>query len=242
MNQKGLDAVLRAAANRLYSTCRNTDLPVYPHSLLVEVLTRTRIEKSLSFDLTGAQSYSIDECVTRICGTGGPDELGRFSHVFATLILCKLEQHIFQFFESEVDNSGFPFRFKQGDDGVSGCLRPKSTPHLSNFPARWSAHQCEQFVNTQWGVFLPIFDSRPENSHQTFAKKTIMPWYDCHTRANGTTSSTEASSGGGMPAPGGANSDVSRVIIYDGHHRFGGLEQVSQIILGSVPNLKTRAG
>jgi hypothetical protein len=152
------------------------------------------------------------------------------------LVHIRQEQDIFQFFEREVDDTGFPFQVRMSDDCESGSLTSKSASE-SFSPTGWDSLTCEQFGNAQWMAFLPYFDSRPENSHQTFEKRRIMPWYDCHLRTVGATLSTTASSDGGISAPGGGHSDVSRVFIYDGHHKFDGLNQVSQRNLDYLPKL-----
>jgi hypothetical protein len=234
--RRSLRVLLRAAARKLYPDPGSDILKVFPHALLVDVFTRGRIEDSLSFESAEAKPYNIDDCVRRICGSGGPDELGRFARIFATLVHIEREQDIFQFFEREVDDTGFPFQVRMGDDCESGSLCPKSASE-SFSPTGWNFLTCQYFGNTQWMAFLPYFDSRPENSHQTFEKQRIMPWYDCHLRTIGGTSSTTASSDGGISAPGGGHSDVSRVFIYDGHHEFDGLNQVSQRNLDYLPKL-----
>ncbi|GAB1316368.1 hypothetical protein MFIFM68171_06578 [Madurella fahalii] len=208
-------ALLRAASKQLYwdgTTDRHKT--IFPHALLVEALTRERIQASLRFDSPEAGDYSCDDCFGRIRGDGGQDELGKFARIFAVLLLCNIPQHIFGFFNNDLNDDAFPF--KVGSTGIRSKVWNRNEP---DFDLGWTSQCCESFVNTQWRVFLPFF----KEGHQKFEGDTIMPWHDYHFRETGGTSSTATSTDGGMSGPGGGFSVVSRVVIHDGHYSFDGL-------------------
>lgn len=217
--------ILREASKQLYwdDTIDQTKT-IFPHALLVEVFTKERIERSLSSDPAACGGYSIDECVRRIRGNGEPDLLGRFARIFATLLLCNRDTALFQFFEKDLDDSAFPFQLGPSYGRGRGSINTRSMPESDpNFPERWSSRHCEVFIDVQWRVFLPCF----EEGYHKFQSAIMMPWYDYHLRATGSSSSTLNSVDGSMNAPGGGHSDVSRVVIHDGHHKFVGLRQVN---------------
>lgn len=222
--------ILRVASAKLYDSDGSTGTrpeSLFPHALLAEVLTEDRITRSLDSESDKPKygAYAINDCVSRIRGTTNSDQLGDFARVFATLLLCRKEQDIFQFFQKGLDDKEFPFHTGYNKEyGIPCSLCPNTQiEDVSDFPAGWESAQCESFVMTQCKVFLPCFE---HGKHHTFQKEVIMPWYDYHLPRTGSWPSTLSSSDGGTSAPGGANSEVSRVIIHDGHHRFTGLDQV----------------
>ena len=212
-------ALLRAASIKLglYSDGGNPNKTFFTHGLLVEVLTKDRISSSLHLDSKEAK----EECYRRILGSGKPNELGEYARIFAVLLLCNQPEDIFKFFNSESNMNDEAFPFKVGKLGDN--IRSKSWgAEIPDFRPGWATILCESFVTQQWRVFLPCFKKTEED--QIFGADTIMPWYNYQVQARG---SSNASTDGGVDAPGGGNSVVNRVYIHDGHWNFDGLNPVS---------------
>ncbi|KAK1829012.1 kinase-like domain-containing protein [Podospora conica] len=220
---------------------------IFPHVLLATTLTRTRVERSLREALQSSNRYGIDECCARICGVDAL-QLGPFARIFAHLLICNLEKHIFEFFDKGLDDKAFPFRLVTTKKNP-GRFQTELTIH-PNIPS-WDQgnagflrdlkpSECDSFIKEQWRVFLPKF----ENEHQQFEEQQIMPWYKYDARelegSSSTMDSTNTSSTGGI---GGGHSDVSKVAIHDGHHAFcqqvhGGSEPETCFV--AVKRLKTK--
>ncbi|KAK4243195.1 kinase-like domain-containing protein [Corynascus novoguineensis] len=213
-------ALLRAASRALelyWDGTTESNKTFFPHALLVEVLTKDRIQSSLDFSLEAAKSYTPEECYRRIRGSGAPNELGEYARVFTVLLLCDVPRDIFEFFSSEPKMSDEAFPFKLGKDG--GSIRSKSWgASIPDFQPAWTSQCCESFASQQWRVFLPCF--KDTEAHHNFDGDTIMPWHDYHVPKGG---SSTSSTYRGTDAPAGGNSVVSRVFIHDGHWSFNGL-------------------
>ncbi|KAK3689904.1 kinase-like domain-containing protein [Podospora appendiculata] len=216
---------MRAASEDLYhdtdSKVSDHGKTIIPHALLVQVFSKKNIARFFELNRLKSSEYPIGETVRRICGNGEPDQLGSFARIFALLLLCGKHEYIFDFFENGFDDTVFPFRVTAATKwSRSVCPRTREEGPITG----WEDMTCEHFVTSQWRVNLPLFELGPNGMalHQDFEQEQIMPWYDCHLR-NDSSSST----GGSGPAtadslaPGGGYSEVSKVIMHDGHHRFG---------------------
>ncbi|GAB1315706.1 Kinase-like domain-containing protein [Madurella fahalii] len=216
-----LGALLWAASEKLYgdaSTDRHKS--IFPHALLVEVLTEARVRLGVG-NFYKARNYSLDECLTWICGDRQTDKirLGRFVRVFTVLLLCDRPHDIFTFFDKDVSDKDFPF------DVGSRTIRSKSWGQNEDkgFHLNWARGLCQTFVLFQWSVFLPYFSD--DHGHQEFEEETVMPWHDYHPQRDGDTSLASGSTDGGSSALGGGHSVVSRVVIHDGHYNFSVIKQ-----------------
>jgi len=215
--------LLREASVQLYWD-RNTDFHkiIFPQVLLTEVLTEHTIQSSLDFDRVEARGYDLGVSLRLIRGDNRSNDLGKFARVFAVLLLCDTPQHIFGFFTNGLNDDDFPF---QAAGTYRKDIQSKSRIRGARcFQPGWTSQSCESFLSVQWRVFLPFF---VEGGHHVFEEDRIMPWHDYHIQATRSKFSTSASTSDGNGALGGAHSDVSRVVIHEGHCGFDGYDQVS---------------
>ena len=225
-----MGALLREASDKLYrDASANTDNRIFPHALLAEVLTDTRVMTSLCLDsskTTLGGRYSTDFCLEKIRGDRASDTLGEFARVFTVLLLCDKPVDIIHFFDNDANDKCFPFEVKDRK------LRSKvwNTVEDKSLYLKWTGMRYDAFKSTQWSVFLPYFSE--EFHHQDFERAAVMPWHICPVQVpndnmvtSGTTTSTSTNGEAGTLS--GGHSFVSRVIIHDGHYRFSGIPQVS---------------